>query len=206
MTDDVLTDAGTVLVLASRVEDVGAEACVDLLANAPALDRLLVVAVGSRPAAWHRRVEARPSLSNAAVEYVDVRTVVRSSSADADADAPDPVATVSSPADLGTLGTVITDRLAAAEDRGERVGLCLHSISDMLEFVDREFLFRFVHAIGARARQSDAVAAYHLDNDAPDDELTALFAQVCDAVVSVEAGELTVTSGGHAVADGPDEE
>jgi hypothetical protein len=192
-----LDDASNVLVLASRVGSVGIDTCLDLLANtAEPLDRLFVVTVGETPTAWQQRLEATPVLAQTPVSYIDVKTLVRSTSADGDTtDLSSPVTTISSPADLGSLGTALTKLMSRADAENERVGLCLYSITDMLEFVDREFLFKFLFTIGARVRQSDAIAFYHLDNDAPDDELRTLFAHSSDTVVTLEDDSLTVSPG-----------
>jgi len=188
-----LANASTVLVLAPPVEDDPA-ARADLLASADP-DRLIVVPVGSTPAAWGDVFE-HPALSATQVSYVDVKTAV-STAADAATDGPEAVATISSPADLATLGSVLNDGLAHAVETDECVCMSLDSVSDMLGFVDREFLFRFLHTLGARVHRVDGVAYYHLDADA-DEELRSLFVQICDAVVTVD-DEVNVAPGFDAV-------
>lgn len=197
-----LADATNVLVSASNVGNQGVQACLDLLANDErGLDRLLVVAVGQRPSEWQRWIDERPALADLTVGYVDVQTLTRSS-ATAETGASStlvPAATISSPADLGALGTALTDLLGQAATAGDRVGLVVHSITDMLAFVDREFLFKFLHTLGARLRQMDAVGYYHLDSTAPDDKLETLFAHLCDSVVTIEDAETTVSPGYYAI-------
>lgn len=199
-----LADASNVLVLASRLNDAGADACADLLANSErALDRIVVVAVGQSPRAWQNRLDRHPALSAAAVSYVDVKTLVRSSAAaESEPEPITPAATVSSPADLGSLGAALNDLLAEAAAAGEQVGLCLHSITDMLQFVDREFLFKFLHTLGERVRQVGGIAYYHLDNGSPDDKLETLFAHLSDAVVSIDGTGMSVSSGHYAEVSG----
>ena len=198
-----LRDASNVLVLAPNVADAGIDACTDLLLDATdRVDRLVVVAVGTRPSEWHGRLTDGAVGSLAPVRYVDVRTLVRSTSAEEHSgdDVPVPVATISSPADLLTLGRSINSLLSDAADDGDRVALCVHSISEMLQFVDREFLFKFLHAVSARVRSVGGVAFYHLDNDAPDEELRIMFSHLCDTVATFEGEQMEVSAGYYAPA------
>jgi len=198
-----LRDASNVLVLAPSVADAGLDACSNLLVDATdRIDRLVVVTVGTRPSAWHERLTDRSAGPLVPVSYVDVKTLVRSTSAAAGegADVPAPVATISSPADLLTLGKSINALLSDAADDGDRVALCIHSISEMLQFVDREFLFKFLHAVSARVRSVDGVGFYHLDNEAPDEELRIMFAHLCDTVATFEGEQMNVSAGYYAPA------
>ncbi|MCU4718356.1 DUF7504 family protein [Halapricum hydrolyticum] len=192
-----LDTVSNVLVLAPRLDGAGADACASLLVDGgDALDRLVVVAVGQTPTEWHSRLTQHVTGTLPEIDYIDVKTLTRSTATSTETvDAPAPVATISSPADLVSLGTAINDRLSAAAEQGEHVGLCLHSITDMLQFVDRESVFKFLHAVSARVRNVDAVAYYDLDNDAPDEKLETMFAHLCDTVVSVEGGEMSVSAG-----------
>lgn len=198
-----LRDASNVLVLAPSVADAGLDACTNLLVDATErVDRLAIVAVGSQPAAWHDRLADRSAGPLPPISYVDVKTLVRSTAAtDAGgSDVPVPVATISSPADLLTLGKSINSLLRDAAADGDRVALCIHSLSEMLQFVDREFLFKFLHAVSARVRSVDGVAFYHLDNDAPDEELQIMFAHLCDTVATFEGERMDVSAGYYAPA------
>ncbi len=198
-----LRGASNVLVLAPSVADAGIDACTNLLVDATdRVDRLLVVTVGTHPSVWHDRLTERSAGPLAPVSYVDVKTLVRSTSTAASdgTDVPSPVATVSSPADLLTLGKSVNSLLGDAAADGDRVALCIHSISEMLQFVDREFLFKFLHAVSARVRSVDGVAFYHLDNDAPDEELQIMFAHLCDTVATFEGEQMDVSAGYYAPA------
>jgi hypothetical protein len=195
-----LRAASNVLVLAPGVAGGGIDACTNLLLDATdRVDRLAIVAVGDSPAAWHSRLTDRASGLLPPISYIDVKTLVRSTEADTGGgDVPVPVATVSSPADLLTLGKSINSLLSDASLDGDRVGLCVHSISEMLQFVDREFLFKFLHAVSARVRSVDGVAFYHLDNEAPDEELQIMFAHLCDTVATFEGEQMDVSAGYYA--------
>jgi hypothetical protein len=197
-----LRAASNVLVLAPSVAGGGIDACANLLLDATdRIDRLAIVSVGDPPAAWHSRLTERATGPLPPVSYIDVKTLVRSTASDdGDADVPAPVATVSSPADLLTLGKSINSLLSEAAEDGDRVGLCIHSITEMLQFVDREFLFKFLHAVSARVRSVDGVAFYHLDNEAPDDELRIMFAHLCDTVATFEGEQMDVSAGYYAPA------
>lgn len=203
-----LAGATNTLVLAPSVDEAGVDACANLLVEAAeSVDRLAVVAVGQTPDQWHRRLTDRLDGELPPISYIDVKTLVRSTSTETarDGDVPAPVATVSSPADLVTLGKAINSLLGDAAEDGDRVGLCLYSITEMLQFVDREFLFKFLHAVTARVRSLDGVGLYHLDNEAPDEELQIMFAHLCDTVATFDGEGVSVSAGYYAPASGETE-
>lgn len=184
---DRLRTAATVLALTPP----GPESLSGLLADAPTPpDRLIVVTVGDPPGAWPAALDAQPSLRGVPVAYVDVRTPTATT--DVDGDGPQPVATVPSPADLGSLGTALTELLGAHDDRAAVV---LSSLSDMLGYVDRELLFKFVFTLGERVRGGDTVAYYHLDPGETDEELRTLFAHCSEAVLTESPDGIVVENG-----------
>lgn len=206
MSDDssgALREASNVLVLAPSIGDSGIDACTNLLLDATdRIDRLALVTVGSTPSAWHDRLADRASGPLPPVSYIDVKTLARSADTveASSSDVPAPVATISSPADLLTLGKSVNSLLSDAAEDGERVGLCIHSISEMLQFVDREFLFKFLHAVSARVRSVDGVAFYHLDNQSPEEELQIMFAHLCETIATFEGEQMDVSAGYYAPA------
>jgi len=203
-----LDGASTALVLSSGIDSVAVDTCADLLVSGAKegpdigsvdrFDRLVVVTVSESTGAWHTRLED----AAVPVEYVDVRTLVRSTSAaDGDTDTPRPAATVSSPADLGSLGTALVDILS--EHSEERIGLCLCSLTDMLQFIDREFLFKFLFTFSKRMRSLDGVAFYHADTEMCGEELETLFAHCAEAVLTVTSEGMTVEAGRYGATGDP---
>jgi hypothetical protein len=188
-------DAGAVLVVSPR--DVGTEAMADLLEKTPGgLDRILVVTITDGPGQWQPRLEGRSGLADATVGYIDIQTL---DDAGGD-DGPMPLTTVKSPANLNALGTAINDALSDAATTGDRVGLCVYSISDMLSYVDEQLVFKLLHTVGARLRRDDHVAYFHLDAETTDEQRETLFSHLSDTVVSIDDSGMTVSPGYYAVA------
>lgn len=206
--DSGLGTASTVLVLSPAVD--GVRTCVELLApgaddelprRAEAFDRVVVVSVSESLGTWQSQFDGNPSLSGVPIDYVDVRTLVRSTDDGDDGDAPMPAVTVSSPADLGSLGTALNDLLST--HGSERIGLCLYSITDMLQFVDREFLFKFLFTLSKRLGSTNAVAFYHVDTETANEELETLFSHCAEISVSVTDEETTVEPGRYGATSEP---
>lgn len=205
-----LERAASVLVLSPGT--VGVETCVGLLApdadggelevpTGPPFDRVVVVTVGQSLGTWQSQFEARPSLSGVPTDYVDVRTLVRSTADESDDDAPTPAVTVSSPADLGSLGDGLNDLLSSHGDG--RVGVCLYSVTDMLQFVDRELLFKFLFTLSKRLSGTSGVVLYHVDTDISTDELETLFSHCAEAVVAVSSAGARVGPGRYGASEPP---
>jgi hypothetical protein len=203
--------ATTVLVRSPQAA--GVPACVGLLApeasgpelpqSGDSFDRIVVVTVGESIGTWHAHFDGEPSLSNVPVDYVDVRTLVRSTTAEGSPqdDVPTPAVSVSSPADLASLGSALNDLLSTHGT--ERIGLCLYSITDMLQFVDREFLFKFLFTLSKRLGSTSAVAFYHVDAETTTEELETLFSHCAEAVVTVGAQGTTVEPGRYGAGSDP---
>ena len=101
---------------------------------------------------------------------------------------------VSSPSDLTTLGVRVTDRLddwlpATGDDQ---TVVCFESISTLLQYADRQRTYEFLDAITQRIGTADAIAHYHMDPAAHDDETVARLKGLFDAVCECEAGEWRV--------------
>ena len=98
------------------------------------------------------------------------------------------VETVDSPDDLTGLEITIAD---AIDD--EPVAFCLDSLTTLLQYVDTDRAFRFVHALTARLSAAGASAHFHLDPGAVDDRTVNTLLSFVDASVRRDAdGELTV--------------
>ncbi|WP_324760306.1 DUF7504 family protein [Haloarcula sp. GH36] len=95
------------------------------------------------------------------------------------------VDTVSTPSDLTGLGITLSQTLSGRED----VVVCFDSLTAVLQYVELETLYEFLHAVVGQLHAADALAHFHLDPTAHDrqtvDALTSLF----DAVVHVRDGD-----------------
>ncbi len=98
------------------------------------------------------------------------------------------VESVSSASDLTGLGIKIGQFLSEWDSP---IVICFDSITSMLQYVDFETAYEFLHAISGQVKAADARAHFHIDPGAHDrqtlDGITTLF----DASISVGDGEPT---------------
>jgi len=189
---DVLDAAESVLLLAPAVRNAGANAAATLLERGSRpLDRVVAVTVsGSADQwvdAWNRHADPLTRVS-----CIDVDGGTRSVTEADGGCTTVPVERVAEPSDLETLGRAISDVLERASDDGERVGLAVHSVTDLLHHVDEASVFKFVYTLGEVVRHVDGTVYFHLDAGAHDGETVDTFAAACDAVVELNDG-VTVT-------------
>ena len=125
------------------------------------------------------------------IEREPVETVVvnvdpedRSSDVEFDAMAVTSVERVNGPGDLTTLGVGVTDRLDAWADSDHGVALCFHSVTPLLQYNTLDEMFHFLRILTDRVEDTGAVAHYHLDPSAHDEQtvnrLVPLFDDVHD--------------------------
>jgi hypothetical protein len=97
--------------------------------------------------------------------------------------------TVSSASDLTGLGIEIDDVL---ETWAPPVSVCFDSLTSMLQYVEFETAYEFLHATTGRFYAADARAHFHVDPAAHDPSAVAGITSLMDAAVTVEDGEATV--------------
>jgi hypothetical protein len=101
---------------------------------------------------------------------------------------------VTAPADLSGTGIALTNALADLESVGP-TAVCFDSVTALLQYADVQSVFRFLHAVTGRVSSTDAVAHYHLDPAAHDEQTVATVRTLFDAVAEADAaGDLTVTT------------
>lgn len=101
---------------------------------------------------------------------------------------------VTAPADLSGTGIALTNALADLEPLGP-TAVCFDSVTALLQYAEVQSVFRFLHAVTGRVSNTDAVAHYHLDPAAHDDQTVATVRTLFDAVAQADArGDLTVTT------------
>jgi hypothetical protein len=132
---------------------------------------------------------------------LEARTLARE-----ETDFDDPVVTdaILDPADLQGLGTTISRFCEVWADRGFHITVCFDSLSAVLEAVDPEQAFQFVHVLGKRLEAVGATAHFHVDPDAHEDGVLGPFEAALDEVfVEFEADEraLDVSTGSGRASD-----
>jgi hypothetical protein len=188
----VIDDATSVLLLAPAVRDAAAGAAAKLLEkDSQTHDRVVAVTFSQSAESWTRVWDRHVGVATN-VSCIDVDCGTRAASADGGSAAV-PVERVAKPADLKTLGRTVSNVLEQASDRGERVGLAIHSLTDLVHHVDEPTAFKFVYTLGEVVRRVEGTVYFHLDPGAHDDESIDTFAAACDAVVDIDDDGVTVT-------------
>lgn len=104
------------------------------------------------------------------------------------------VETINNPRDLTRLGLLINKHLAEP-DEGPPAVVCFHTLSSLLQFVEVEKAFRFLHVLQGRVRTANARAHYHLDPSAHDEQVLHTLRPIFDFTVRFDAnGDVAVDS------------
>ena len=176
-----LTDARNVLLAAPSMSGGEAEACTDLLVpSAPAGSNVLWVTFRGDATdcidQWFAATDDQPG--NAVVVVVG------------DSPGPDPdgvtVEHISSPSDLTGLGIAIGELLS--EWDGSPV-VCIDSLTAMLQYVEVETAYEFLHAVTGQLYAADARAHFHIDPSAHDSTTVDSIASLFDAVVEFDSND-----------------
>lgn len=198
---DRLADANSTLLLSSSFAEETEETCTELLQPGPASQsNVLWVSYTKSPDQQLRRWQTHTNDRPAKMGMVSVEDSTRSvaggsGSTAADLMGPDrPVETISSPNDLTGLGIRITEFLTDWEQTDGQIVVCFDSLTALLQYVELETAYEFLHIITGRMAAVDAIAHFHMDPDAHDDHLVEGVTTLMDAVVELEDGERTIRS------------
>lgn len=138
---------------------------------------------------WKRRVGQQPRRCT----IVSVDEATRSATGDATQTArrgPNTVACLKSPTDLTGLGITISEYLA--DEGSDRTVLTFDSLTVLLQYVDLQRAFRFLHVLANRVETVDATAYYHMDPGAHDDKDVATLTSLFDAIAEFENGSWSI--------------
>ncbi|MBP1987973.1 DUF7504 family protein [Halolamina salifodinae] len=198
---DRLDGANSTLLLSSSFSD--GENCAELLRPSAADDtNVLWVSYTKSPDQQLRRWRAHTDDRPAEMGMVSVEDSTRSVAADAGGDGgpslpgPNaPIETVNSPNDLTGLGIRITEFLSDWADNDNRTVVCFDSLTALLQYVELDTAYEFLHIITGRMASAGAFAHFHMDPDAHDEQTVEIVTSLMDAVVEVdEDGEQTIRS------------
>lgn len=180
-------DPTSVLLLAPSSETPDHRGCVDLLTpHRTESTNVLSIAVGKTPnervAAWREH----------AGETFPKRTVIASTETEAD-QTPDGASSVrelpvsvdllSRPVNPLELGSVISWHLGQWSTTSDPTTVCIHSLTTILEDVERSEAVKLVDTLNERFRSMDVVAHYHMDPSQHDEQTLASFRPLFDSVV-----------------------
>ncbi|KPN29628.1 hypothetical protein SY89_00342 [Halolamina pelagica] len=194
---DRLAGANSTLLLNSSFA--GEENCTELLHPEAAADtNVLWVSFTKSPDQQLRRWREHADGQPAEMGIVSVEDSTRSVAADTGAGAtggpslPEtnaPIETVTSPNDLTGLGIRITEFLTEWAENENQTVVCFDSLTALLQYVELETAYEFLHILTGRLATVDAFAHFHMDPEAHDDQTIEILTGLMDAVVEVdEAG------------------
>ncbi|RXK48616.1 DUF7504 family protein [Halorientalis pallida] len=169
------------LVLASSTDVAANDLCVDLLSSdGPERQRVLSLSYARRPMRIVDHWEAAHDALPASMAIVCPESHV-------DGEPPAGVHTTHVPtSDLTGASIAVSRYLDRWDGDGEPITVCLNSLTSLLQYADRDRVFRFLHTITSRCLAVDAAVHAHLDPVTQDDQTVATIATLFDAVVRRE--------------------
>lgn len=78
------------------------------------------------------------------------------------------VETIPNIIDLMEIGVTINRYIDSWEGNGKQTVVCFNCLTELMEEVDQETAFKFLHLLTSRLGSADAVAHFHLDPEVPD--------------------------------------
>jgi len=170
-------DGATNVLLEIPPLDNGRDACTSLLGDAEAAPSILFVSFTRQASACVDQVADEPRRNLGVITVGDAGSSV---------DETDVVTeSVSTASDLTGLGIRIGQFLSEWD---EPVLICFESLTSMLQYVDYETAYEFLHAITGQVHAAGARAHFHIDPSAHNDQDIAGIASLFDASVSLDGG------------------
>lgn len=182
----------SMLVMSPVLAEATDDACIDLLSPAPA-DGLRVLWVttherpGERIAHWAHHHDD-PPVASAVIDVAgDDRTEQEYPTLHGE---PVPVTELPSPQNLTRLGVEIVDKLSRWNRAGDaQIVLCFHSLSTFLQYVEVQQAFKFLHALTTELDRTGAIAHFHMDPLAHDEQSINALLPLFRSVVELEDDE-----------------
>ena len=186
---DELGDATNVLLAAPSMSQGTGEVCVDLLSQGPPAETSVLWVSFTKPpsdclAEWRAHHDADPATFG---------VVVGDTAGGADTGDIDPgaVQRISNPSDLTGIGIKVGEFVSG---RSERIVVCVDSLTSLLQYVDLETAYEFLHALTGQLYSAGAVAHFHIDPTAHDEATLDTLLSLFDAEVDVSDGDTAVRS------------
>lgn len=180
---------GNALLLAPALDDDAEDGVFGTLTESPSETNLLVVSYLDGPDEWLPDLRAYAETLPADVGFVRVGETTRSAATATANVAPDSrfpaVNAVSDPADLTGLGILVSEYFERWAETDRRTVLYVDSVTALLQFVELDQAYRFLHVLGGRVRSVDGTAYYRLDPDAHESRTLAVLRNLMDSVVDL---------------------
>lgn len=189
-----LDDASNVLVLSPTMHDAARRSYFEtLFPERPTGYDVLAIDYRQTPAQWveewKRHVGDRPR-SCVVVSVDEARGSAATTSSSAVKPGRNTATTIDNPGDLTGLGITISEYLS--EHPGPQAFVTFDSLTVLLQYVDLQRAFRFLHVLSNRVSTADALAHYHMDPAAHTDREVATLASLFDVVAEFDDGEWSV--------------
>lgn len=189
-----LEGASNVLLEAPSAAAVADAACIDLLTVTPPADAtVLHIGLTRSPddflEVWQRHADDLPAATGIVTTGDAARGAAARPASARQTATTLTLATVGDPGDLTGLGIEITKSVQRWREADPDTSLyvCFHSVTILLQYVDLRRAFRFLHILTRQLRTAGAVAHYHLDPDAHDQQTRSTLRTLFDLVVAVDA-------------------
>ncbi len=98
---------------------------------------------------------------------------------------PGPIQTVPSAGDLTGLGIAISNVLSQWAETDAQTVVCFDSLTALLQYVEPEKSYEFLHVLTGRLFAADAIAHFHISPDAHDDQTVEMIRSLFDGEVSI---------------------
>ena len=183
-----LGDAANILLGAPSMSQGTEAVCVDLLTQGPPGDVSVLWVSFRKPASqclaeWRGEHDADPASFGAIVVGETV------GSDDADEIDPQAIQRISNPSDLTGIGIKVGEFVSGQTDQ---LVVCVDSLTALLQYVDLETAYEFVHALTGQLYSAGAVSHFHIDPTAHDPETIDTLLSLFDASVDLSDGETEI--------------
>lgn len=191
---DELGDSANVLLLTPTMDPADGEGCGHLL-NVPTSDDVVYLSItlsegpDDRLDVWRSYVSEETPVRSGFVTAGDQARSVAAFDGGAPTNVgPDGtrIESVSTPADLTGLGMKVSDLLEDLADGDQKVVVCFHTLTVLLQYVDLQKAFRFLHVLTGRMAAVDAIAHYHMDPSVHDERERNTLTTLFDAVMELD--------------------
>lgn len=181
-----LEDSSNVLLLAP-LTPTGTRACLELLASTADLGQANVAAVTYTPppetwiSDWKSYFPRLPE----ELAFIHANTVETSGETSDTEIPPDiPVSRVNPNQPMDIIAP-LSEQLTRWKDNGNKTLVTVQTLTVLLEYVDFDTAFRYLHILTHRVQAADAVGFYHMDPEIHDEETVNTLKTLFDAVVEV---------------------
>lgn len=93
------------------------------------------------------------------------------------------IETIADPADLTGMGIALNRALEAWNPTANQTIVCLHTLTMLLQYVDTERVYRFLHVVTSQLAEDGALAHVHVDPRAHDQRTLQTLSTLFDVVI-----------------------